>query len=313
MTQATPPGWYPDPGQKSDGPATERWWDGEAWTDRVRPAGQGAAWVPPGQPPAGGAAYPAYPAYPTPPARRRGVRAGIAVAVAVAVLAGLGTGVYVLTRPGEDRASATQDGRGPGREDPFGGPGGGGGSPDAPDSAPPTVDSGSVTDRVSGISLPVPDGWHGESMAVGAQVTADDSYDCPGDTSKTCVKGGAYSAPALVLGTRGETAEEIAKADIEENAEESYGSAYGGIGSHEELASEAVTVAGQKGWRVRWKAVTGKGSDGYVESLAFPSPSAPQRIVVVRVGVDVDQGQAVFDDIAKGIRAASGGGDGQDI
>ncbi|MGQ4427487.1 DUF2510 domain-containing protein, partial [Streptomyces violaceoruber] len=37
MTQATPPGWYPDPGQKNDGPATERWWDGTAWTDRVRP------------------------------------------------------------------------------------------------------------------------------------------------------------------------------------------------------------------------------------------------------------------------------------
>ncbi|MER6130053.1 DUF2510 domain-containing protein, partial [Streptomyces sp. NPDC001795] len=38
MTQVTPPGWYPDPGQTSDGPATERWWDGKAWTDRTRPA-----------------------------------------------------------------------------------------------------------------------------------------------------------------------------------------------------------------------------------------------------------------------------------
>ncbi|WP_338483130.1 DUF2510 domain-containing protein [Streptomyces sp. SCSIO 75703] len=310
MTQATPPGWYPDPGQKSDGPATERWWDGEAWTDRVRPAGQAAAWVPPG-----GAypAYPAFPARPEPPARRRGPRTGVAVAVTVAVLAGLGTGVYVLAGPGGDRTAATQDGRGPGREDPFGGPGGGGGSPDAPDPAPPAVGGGSVTDRVNGISLPVPDGWRGESVAVGAQVMADESYDCPGDTSKTCVKGGAYSAPALVLGTPGGTPEEIAKADIEKNAEESYGSAYGGIGSHEELASGAVTVAGQKGWRVRWKAVTEKGSDGYVESLVFPSPGAPERIVVVRVGVDVDQGQGIFDDIADGIRAASGRGPGQDV
>ncbi len=193
------------------------------------------------------------------------------------------------------------------------GPGGGGGSPDAPDSAPPAAGGGSVTDRVNGISLPVPDGWRGESVAVGAQVTADESYDCPGDTSKTCVKGGAYSTPALVLGTPGGTPEEIAKADIEKNAEESYGSAYGGIGSHEELASGAVTVAGQKGWRVRWKAVTEKGSDGYVESLVFPSPGAPERIVVVRVGVDVDQGQGIFDDIADGIRAASGRGAGQDV
>ncbi|WP_255311302.1 DUF2510 domain-containing protein, partial [Streptomyces viridosporus] len=26
MTQVTPPGWYPDPGQQNDGPPTERWW-----------------------------------------------------------------------------------------------------------------------------------------------------------------------------------------------------------------------------------------------------------------------------------------------
>ncbi|NUO46956.1 MAG: DUF2510 domain-containing protein, partial [Streptomyces sp.] len=46
MTQVTPPGWYPDPGQTSDGPATERWWDGKAWTDQIRPAGSAAAWGP---------------------------------------------------------------------------------------------------------------------------------------------------------------------------------------------------------------------------------------------------------------------------
>ncbi|MBT2873064.1 DUF2510 domain-containing protein, partial [Streptomyces sp. McG7] len=37
MTQVTPAGWYPDPGQKQDGPPTERWWDGTAWTARIRP------------------------------------------------------------------------------------------------------------------------------------------------------------------------------------------------------------------------------------------------------------------------------------
>ncbi|MEV5517322.1 DUF2510 domain-containing protein, partial [Streptomyces flaveolus] len=55
MTQVTPPGWYPDPGQTSDGPATERWWDGKAWTDQVRPAGPAAAREP-GTPPVTGAA-----------------------------------------------------------------------------------------------------------------------------------------------------------------------------------------------------------------------------------------------------------------
>ncbi|MGC9376499.1 DUF2510 domain-containing protein [Streptomyces sp. MH13] len=342
MTQVTPPGWYPDPGQKNDGPATERWWDGKAWTDQVRPAGPAAAWAPPAQPPAqppvhegvpaygaGPAPYPVHPGYPglpvqPPSARRHRLRTGIAVAAAVAVLAGIGVGVYVLADDGSggDNVSSQADRRGPGgQNDPFGDSGGGeGGEPSAPGSPdgsePPTIDSGSVTDPVSGISLPIPDGWSGQRLSVGATVTSDNSYPCPGDTSKTCTKGGAYSAPAVVLGTKGGTAEEVAKADIEANAEESYGGAsYGGITSHEELASKAVTVAGQKGYLVRWKAVTGEGADGYVESLAFPAPADPERIVVVRFGVDVGENQSVIDEITEGIEVDSsgGGGNGQDV
>ncbi|MFE6312447.1 DUF2510 domain-containing protein [Streptomyces rochei] len=405
MTQVTPPGWYPDPGQKQDGPATERWWDGKAWTDRVRPAGPAAAWAPPAQPsapspaqpaapdpaqpaapdpaqpaapdsaqpsapdsarpsatdsaqspvpgapqrpaapgpaqpPATGSAqpvaygsapgaypvHPGYPGYPVQPpsARRRRLRTGIAVAAAVAVLAGIGAGVYVLTDDGSGGGSASsqQDRRGPGGQDsPFGGEGGGEGgespAPDSPgESEPPTIDSGSVTDRVSGISLPIPDGWSGQQFPVGATVTSDDSYECPAAPSESCTKGGAYSAPQEALETEGGTAEEVAKADIRANAEESYGDAYGGLTSHEELASKAVTVAGQKGWLVRWKAVTKEGSDGYVESLAFPAPADPERIVVVRFGVDVEEGQAVIDEITEGIEAdtsGGGGGTGQDV
>ncbi|PVD05311.1 DUF2510 domain-containing protein [Streptomyces sp. CS207] len=417
MTQVTPPGWYPDPGQKQDGPATERWWDGKAWTDRVRPAGPAAAWAPPAQPsapspaqpaapdpaqpaapdsaqpsapdsaqpsapdsarpsasdsvqspvpgaphfqaapgsaqpPATGSAqpvaygsapgaypvHPGYPGYPVQPpsARQRRLRTGIAVAAAVAVLAGIGAGVYVLTDDGSGGGSASsqQDRRGPGGQDsPFGGEGGGEGgespapdspgeggespAPDSPgESEPPTIDSGSVTDRVSGISLPIPDGWSGQQFPVGATVTSDDSYECPAAPSESCTKGGAYSAPQEALETEGGTAEEVAKADIRANAEESYGDAYGGLASHEELASKAVTVAGQKGWLVRWKAVTKEGSDGYVESLAFPAPADPERIVVVRFGVDVEEGQAVIDEITEGIEAdtsGGGGGTGQDV
>ncbi|MFH8973637.1 DUF2510 domain-containing protein [Streptomyces sp. NPDC017890] len=342
MTQVTPPGWYPDPGQKNDGPATERWWDGKAWTDQVRPAGPAVAWEPPAQPPAQPPAhgavpshhavpapYPVHPGYPglpvqPPSARRRRLRTGIAVAAAVAVLAGIGVGVYVLTDDGSggDSVSSQADRRGPGGQNgPFGDSGGGEGgespAPGSPDgSEPPTIDSGSVTDPVSGISLPIPDGWSGQQLSVGATVTSEDSYKCPGDTSATCTKGGAYSAPAVVLGTKGGTAEEVAKADIEANAEESYGGeSYGGITSHEELASKAVTVAGQKGYLVRWKAVTGKGADGYVESLAFPAPADPERIVVVRFGVDVGENQSVIDEITKGIEVDSsgGGGNGQDV
>ncbi|WP_253195673.1 hypothetical protein, partial [Streptomyces sp. JHA26] len=269
--------------------------------------------------------HPGYPGYPVQPpsGRRRGLRTGIAVAATVAVLAGIGAGVYVLAddgSTGNTAGSRQQEGPGPRDGDgPFGDPddGGSGSSPapDSPDrSEPPTIDSGSVPDPVSGISLPVPDGWSGQQLSVGAAVTSDDSYKCPGDTSATCTKGGAYSAPAMVLGTEGTTAEEVAKADIEANAEESYGGkSYGGITSHQELASKAVTVAGQKGYLVRWKAVTSKGADGYVESLAFPSPADAKRIVVVRFGVDADGPQTVIDEITEGIEVSSGGGSGQDV
>jgi hypothetical protein len=149
---------------------------------------------------------------------------------------------------------------------------------------------------------------------VGAQVSSDATYKCPGDTSKSCSKGGAYSAPALALGTKGSTPEEVAKADIAANAKESYGGdTYGGITSHRVLASKPVTVAGQKGYLVRWKAITDKGADGYVESLVFPSPAETRQLVVVRFGVDADQRQSLIDDITEGIRAASGPGSGQDV
>ncbi|MEU1475255.1 DUF2510 domain-containing protein [Streptomyces sp. NPDC005760] len=333
MTQETPPGWYPDPGQTSDGPASERWWDGRAWTERTRPAGSAAAWGPPEQvaSPGDAGVYPAYPPYPAqPPTGSRRGRTGIAVAVAVVVLASIGVGVYALTHSGNGNGdTATSQGPGGpggtgGQGGPFGGnggPGGNGGSggsggpsPSPRGSEAPRIESGAVTDSIDGISLPIPDGWYGQEVPAGASVTSNDSYPCPGDTTKTCTKGGAYSAPALALRTKGSTPEQIAKADIAANAEQSYGGkTYGAITSHDVLESEAVTVAGQKGYRVRWQAVTSKGSDGYVESLAFPSPANPRQIVVVRFGVDVAEGQSVIDDITKGIKVSTGGGSGQGV
>ncbi|MFL4908471.1 DUF2510 domain-containing protein [Streptomyces sp. MMS24-I2-30] len=367
MTQVTPPGWYPDPGQTHEGPPTERWWDGKAWTDQTRPAGS-AAWGPPtqtqpagpyppqqpgepngspqpgeayGSPQPGGpyGPYPPYPAQP-PAAPRRGLRTGIAVGVAAAVLACIGVGVYALSDSGSGGGDQAGSQRGPGFQGgqggqggsegqnggqggqggPFGGPGGGSGgsgeqSP-APDQsgAPEVKGGGTVSDALNGISMPVPDGWTGQAFSAGAQLASDHSYNCPGDTSQKCTDGGAYSAPAVALGTKGSTAEEVAKADIQANAEESYGGkTYGSITSHEVLASKAVTVAGQQGYLVRWKAVTSKGSDGYVESLAFPSPANAQQMVVVRFGVDVGQKVTVIDEITQGIKVSSGGGDGQNV
>ncbi|MGW5770695.1 DUF2510 domain-containing protein [Streptomyces longwoodensis] len=358
MTQVTPPGWYPDPGQTSDGPATERWWDGRAWTDRTRPAGAAAAWGPPAQTPAPGAApdhptitaypvHPGYPAQPVGPAPKRGLRTGIAVAVAVAVLASIGVGVYALTKddggdsgPGSAQGPGGRGGPG-GPGGPFGdsggsggnggpggggsggdggsggngGPGGSGGASPSPEgSEAPKLKSGAVPDPVNGISIPIPDGWTGQQSGPGAQVTSDTTYDCPGDTSKSCTKGGVYSAPAELLKTAGSTAEQVAKADIAANAEESYGgTTYGKITSHQVLASKAVTVAGQKGYLVRWKAVTSKGADGYVESLAFPAPADSSRLVVLRFGLDADQEVSVIDTITRGIKVSKGGGDGRTV
>ncbi|MEU0006875.1 DUF2510 domain-containing protein [Streptomyces sp. NPDC006314] len=360
MTQVTPPGWYPDPGQTNDGPPTERWWDGRAWTDQTRPAGTAAAWGPPthspapggpqpaypvqpaypaqpAQPagpassvPAGYGAYPGYPVYPAQPAAgsRRGLRTGIAVAVAVAVLASIGVGVYALSRDGGGDRAGSQQGPGGGRDGGQGGSGGSGGTggsggSDGPGGASPSPNrseapkvkgGGTVPDPVNGISLPVPEGWTGETISAGVQVTSDKSYKCPGDSSKTCTAGGAYTAPAVALGINDDTAERVAKADIAANVKQSYGgTTYGSVTSHEVLASKAVTVAGQKGYLVRWKAVTSKGADGYVESVAFPSPNDAKQIVVVRFGVDVGQKVSVIDEILKGIRVSSGGGIGQDI
>ncbi|MEU1924725.1 hypothetical protein AB0H23_08215 [Streptomyces albogriseolus] len=277
--------------------------------------GQGGGWGPVETLGGGVAGYPVHPA--APPSRRgRRLRMGAAVAVVAAVLASIGVGVYALTDDDADRSTATSQQQG-GRDDERGAPEGGGPGRegDGEGGEPRRVESGAVTDSLSGISLPVPEGWYGEELQVGAALTSKESYDCPGDASKTCVKGGAYSAPAVVLGTRGGTAEAVAKADIAANAEESYGGeAYGRITSHDVLASKAVTVAGQKGYLVRWRAVTQEGSDGFVQSLAFPSPSRPDQIVVVRFGVDTDQRQTVLDEITEGIEVAEGGsGSGQDV
>ncbi len=73
VSNSTPPGWYPVPG--ADGtPGHERWWDGNAWTNEVRPLQGGVAgpladaptqtWQPSEQKPGygypGGAAAPSY-------------------------------------------------------------------------------------------------------------------------------------------------------------------------------------------------------------------------------------------------------------
>lgn len=319
MTHATPPGWYPDPGQIPGGPPSERWWDGTTWTEHVRAPGGATS------PAAPAPAYPGYPQQPPGPARRR-MRTVVVAVVALVVLAGIGGGVYALTAgddDGDDNAKSPASSA-PSEPD----RGGDGDEPDgpgesrspAPSDGPPT-EEGFATDAASGISIPVPDGWQGTSSGRGASVTTG-KYPCPGDNSTTCVRGGAFSAPAAALKVKETDPEAAAKADIEKNAEESYGGKiYGGkLVSHKQLASKSVTVAGKKGYLVRWKAVNRKGPDGYVQSLAFKSPADDMTMVIVRFGIDDhDDAPSVsyMDRITKDIKEARGGGgaggDGQQV
>ncbi|MFJ9031909.1 DUF2510 domain-containing protein [Streptomyces sp. NPDC102274] len=337
MTNTTPPGWHPDPGHTGEGPRQERWWDGSAWTDEVRaappaewdpPAAAPSPATPPPAAPPAGPAYPAapYPAAPPPGARRGGRRIAIG-AIAAVVAVAIAGGFYLLGRDGGDNEAgrvgsdpSAAPSR-PGQQSPApGGPRGGGpGGESGPPQQQPQTEDGYATDAASGISIPVPDGWNGESGAVGAGVTTG-QYECPGDTSQSCVRGGVFSAPAAALEIDATTAKAAAEKDIEANAEESYGGTiYGDISSHQQLKSEEVTIAGQKGYLVRWKVVTSKGDDGYVQSLAFSSPRSPELMVLVRSGFDVNDKApklTVMDEITKGIKAAAGtgsGGSGQGV
>ena len=55
-TGSTPPGWYPE----QPGSAQERWWDGRAWTDHVRPTGSPESAAPAASQVAPVAAAPSY-------------------------------------------------------------------------------------------------------------------------------------------------------------------------------------------------------------------------------------------------------------
>ncbi|WP_420036746.1 DUF2510 domain-containing protein [Streptomyces sp. cg28] len=301
----------------------------------------------PGTPPAGNyPVFPNYPAYPgqLPPKPRSKARIAIAAAVAVVVLAGIGGGVYALTASDDGKSDQVDSqsrqpqppggGGGPesgdGGQGDSGGQGGQGGSPspEAPDQSPQApLDKGYATDIGNGIALPVPDGWTGAD-GVGSAGVQTGTYSCPDDSGKQCVKGGASSASAKALKLSATTAEAAAKEDIAKNAKASYGGkTYGGITGHDELLSKKVTVAGQKGYLVRWSVETEDKVDAWVESVVLPSPAASDSLVVIRLGVDKPKtakekaagpDDSALDEIVKGIKKSditggASGGNGQGV
>ncbi|WP_433548463.1 DUF2510 domain-containing protein [Streptomyces sp. CA-294286] len=333
MSMTTPPGWYQDP----SAPTQERWWDGSAWSAHTRPPGQSPQFgTPQSQPPQGGYGYPQtappaqgygypqapqpYGTPPPPPAPPGGGQGGsgglskgalIAVVVAgVAVVAAIITGVVVLgkdddapappvaaptsaTSPEADRSAPAE--------------------PTAPGSSGPSADATTLADQLNGITLPIPEGWEipeygGDREA--ATMQTDETYDCPAEGG-FCRHGTVTSRTAPSGPT---TPEAVAKADIAKATELAYGKDYldrekhGGVTSHTEVKSEAVTVAGKQGYLVRWKVVTGKGPGGYVQSLAFPSSVGPGSLVLVRFHVDAGPGAPsvdVMDTITQGIRSTT--------
>ncbi|MGW7417291.1 DUF2510 domain-containing protein [Streptomyces sp. NPDC054863] len=324
MSMTTPPGWYQDP----SAPTQERWWDGNAWSAHTRAPGrpqQPPAPAPPQapqfgrpQPPQQGYGYPGaapqqYAAPPPPSAPPAGGGSGgglskgalIAVITAgVVLVAAIVTGVVVLGKeddPEPPVATPTSS---------VEVPGGGKDLPTPPPASAPAGDTSTLPDQLNGITLPILEGWErpefgGDREA--ATMQTKETYDCPADGGY-CHHGTVTSRTAPADRT---TPEAVAKADIAKATDIAYNKdtlgrqKYGGVKSHTEVKSEAVTVAGKQGYLVRWKVVTGKGPGGHVQSLAFPSSLGPGSIVLVRFSFDEGPGAPPLDGmdkITQGIR-----------
>ncbi|WP_037781652.1 DUF2510 domain-containing protein [Streptomyces sp. HGB0020] len=299
-----PPGWYPDP----SAPHLQRWWDGTTWTEHRAPAAAPTAPVPP--PSAGGGG--------TGRAKVVALIAAGAVLVAAIVTGGLylgrgddgdGEDVRSVPNPATSGVPPTTDTP----------------SPSVSTSEPSADDPAVVTDQLNGITLPLPDGWVRPQYVTEDDVvmTTDGTYDCPGD-SGVCRHGLVISRTAT--GNDGSSPEALAKKDISDAADAAYDRdlvgrrPFGGIESHQQVASGQIAVAGRAGYYVRWRVKTAKGPGGYVESLAFPSSVGTEAPVLVRFVFDAgEDGPPLtdMDKITRGIRsiddAATGGGVGSSI
>lgn len=325
MSMTSPPGWYRDP----SAPYQERWWDGTAWTEHRRapePTGFGAP------PPSQQQPMPYQPVQQQPmqhqqpvhqqqPVPGRGKAVALTTAAAVLVTAII-TGVFVL---GED------DG-GPAAQTP---PTTATSTVPEPTSAPPTPsptpsepsadDPAVVEDQLNGITFPLPTGWVLPEYVTEDDVmmTTDGTYDCPGDGG-VCRHGLVISR--TVTANAESSPKVLAQQDIEDAADDAYdrdligNKPFGGIESHEEVASGQVAVAGRAGYYVRWRVKTAKGPGGYVQSLVFPSTVGTESPILVRYVFDAGEDGPPLDDmdrITKGIRpvgdADTGGGVGSGI
>ncbi|MGZ3114538.1 DUF2510 domain-containing protein [Streptomyces sp. H62] len=319
-----PPGWYPDP----SAPHQERWWDGTAWTEHRRAPGPAGYGAPPAQQPVPSAA-PGQPS--TVPLRAGGhpgqrrsadgtVRArAVALTAAGAVLvAAIVGGAFFLgeddggPRTGTPPSSAAPTGPSPVTATP---------TPSPTPTGPPTT----VEDQLNGVTFPLPDGWIPPKNVAESDVmmTTDGTYDCPADGG-VCRHGLVVSR--TVTANAESSPKTLAEQDIEDAADDAYdrdlvgNKPFGGIESHEEVASGPVAVAGRAGYYVRWRVTTAEGPGGYVQSMVFPSTVGTESPILVRYVFDAGEDGPPLADmerITKGIRpvgdADAGGGVGSGI
>ncbi|MFD0343129.1 DUF2510 domain-containing protein [Streptomyces sp. NPDC127117] len=318
MSNATPPGWYPD----AAAPGTDRWWDGTAWTAHTRPAAAPQVFGPPEPVVTAPRDFRAGPVATASGAGAAGRGATRIVALAVAGLIVVGAAVTGAVLLGRD-----DDG---GR--PEAGPGGSvtptttvTDTP-SPTRSPAEDDPEVLVDQLNGITLPIPDGWEKPDRTVEPVLTMRtvNSYACPGSSSDFCYHGTVTSRTASATDIT--SAEELAKHDIATAADGAYEKnivgerIHGGILSHKVLDSASVSVAGRAGYQVRWRVATGKGPGGYVQSLVFPSTVGGESLIIVRYAFDAGPDGpplSLMDTITKAIRpigdSATSGGAGSSI
>jgi hypothetical protein len=297
VSTTTPAGWYPDPKPSDPANPGKRWWNGTDWTVSTKTDEVLTATT----------AYPAYPLDPAPGVvepktrkRRPALVAGTVAAILGLAVGSLGT--YLIMHNDHSSTTASSSVQNPGNG--FGGSGGGGtggGSGSGGGSSAGNV----AVDVVNGITLPDPGtGWTGGTDQNGNAYLSYGSYTCAGSAGGTCSLAGASTSTLSASVSGG--AQAAATADMANAVKQSYGTVTG----HKQLESQAVTVAGRRGYLIRWQVDAKVGNNGTVEDVVFPN-SSNTKLIAVHLGFDITSkapAVSVMDTIISGIQDYSGGG-----
>ncbi|MGW0957987.1 hypothetical protein ACWD4K_02855 [Streptomyces gelaticus] len=145
------------------------------------------------------------------------------------------------------------------------------------------------------------------------------SYGCPGSSSAFCCHGTVTSR--IASATDITSPEELARQDITTAADSAYEKntvgdrTHGGITSHKQLDSGAVSVAGRAGYQVSWRVNTARGP-----AVTCSRCIGSEAVITVRYAFDAGPDGpplSLMDTVTKGIRpigdSATSGGAGSSI